>query len=163
MAEEEEYLLTIAADGFGKRSSAYEYRIAGRGGQGIANIDVSRGKKKTHVTAAFSVIPTDQIVMVSDGGQIIRCPIDKVSTVGRASRGVTLFKTSKDEQVVSVSRLRDVDNGNGNGAAGEGEPPEGDEIGEDPAQEAQDIKETQEAPGGTELGAAQPTAAGRSA
>ncbi|MEE9316677.1 MAG: DNA gyrase subunit A [Rhodospirillales bacterium] len=153
MAEEEEYLLTIAADGFGKRSSAYEYRIAGRGGQGIANIDVSRDKKKTHVTAAFSVIATDQIVMVSNGGQIIRCPIDKVSTVGRASRGVTLFKTSKDEQVVSVSRLRDVDNGNGNGAAGEGEPPEGDEIGEDPAQEAQDIQETQEAPGGTELGA----------
>ncbi|MCH7832946.1 MAG: DNA gyrase subunit A, partial [Proteobacteria bacterium] len=79
MAEEEEFLLTIAADGLGKRSSAYEYRIAGRGGQGIANIDLARGKKKTHVAAAFTVLDTDQIVIVSDSGQIIRCPIDKVS------------------------------------------------------------------------------------
>ncbi len=115
MRAEEEFLLTVAADGFGKRSSAYEYRIAGRGGQGITNIDLVRGKKKTRVVAAFSVIDTDQIVMVSDGGQIIRCPIDKVSIVGRASRGVTLFKPSKGKKVISVSRLRDVDNGdNGN-------------------------------------------------
>ena len=111
MRAEEEFLLTIAADGFGKRSSAYEYRIASRGGKGITNIDLARGKKKTRVAAAFSVIDTDQIVMVSDGGQIIRCPIDKVSIVGRSSRGVTLFKTSKGEEVVSVSRLRDVDDG----------------------------------------------------
>ena len=115
MAEEEEFILTIAADGFGKRSSAYEYRIAGRGGQGIANIDISRGKKKTYVTAAFTVVDTDQIVMVSDNGQIIRCPIDKVSIVGRSSRGVTIFKTAKGEEVVSVSRLRDVEDENGNG------------------------------------------------
>ena len=111
MRAEEEFLLTIAADGFGKRSSAYEYRIAARGGKGITNIDLARGKKRTRVAAAFSVIDTDQIVMVSDGGQIIRCPIDKVSIVGRSSRGVTLFKTSKGEEVVSVSRLRDVDDG----------------------------------------------------
>jgi len=115
MAEEEEFLLTIAADGFGKRTSAYEYRIAGRGGQGIANIDIARGKKKTHVTAAFSVLDTDQIVMVSDNGQIIRCPIDKVSIVGRSSRGVTIFKTAEGEQVVSVSRLRDMEENGENG------------------------------------------------
>ena len=108
MAEDEEYLLTIAADGLGKRSSAYEYRIAGRGGQGIANIDLARGKKKTHVAAAFTVLDSDQIVMVSDSGQIIRCSIDKVSIVGRSSRGVTIFNTADGEQVVSVSRLRDV-------------------------------------------------------
>ena len=120
MMAEEEFLLTIAADGFGKRSSAYEYRIAGRGGQGITNIDLARGKKKTHVAAAFPVIDTDQIVMVSDGGQIIRCRIDKVSIVGRSSRGVTVFNTTKGEQVVSVSRLRDVNgNGNGNGSSDE--------------------------------------------
>ncbi|HIC28211.1 MAG TPA: DNA gyrase subunit A, partial [Rhodospirillales bacterium] len=124
MAEEEEFILTIAADGFGKRSSAYEYRIAGRGGQGIANIDISRGKKKTYVTAAFTVVDTDQIVMVSDNGQIIRCPIDKVSIVGRSSRGVTIFKTAKGEEVVSVSRLRDVEDENGNGdVEADSEPP----------------------------------------
>ena len=88
---------------------------AGRGGQGIANIDVSRGKKKSSVIAAFTVMDTDQIVMVADSGQIIRCPIDKVSIVGRSSRGVTIFKTAKGEEVVSVSRLRDVEDENGNG------------------------------------------------
>jgi len=121
MAANEEFLLTIAADGFGKRTSAYEYRIAGRGGQGIANIDVARGKKTTHVVAAFTVQDIDQIVMVSDSGQIIRCPIDRVSIVGRSSRGVTIFKTAAGEQVVSVSRLRDVENGNGDDNDGGGE------------------------------------------
>ena len=126
MAEDEEFLLTIAADGLGKRSSAYEYRIARRGGQGIANIDLTRGKKKTHVAAAFTVLDSDQIVMVSDSGQIIRCSIDKVSIVGRSSRGVTIFKTAKGEQVVSVSHLRDVDNGDGEEGGDEtaGEAPE---------------------------------------
>ncbi|NQV84934.1 MAG: DNA gyrase subunit A, partial [Rhodospirillales bacterium] len=109
MAADEEFLLTIVVDGLGKRTSAYEYRIAGRGGQGIANIDVSRGKDKTSVIAAFTVVDTDQIVMVADSGQIIRCPIDKVSIVGRSSRGVTIFNTGEGEQVVSVSRLRDMD------------------------------------------------------
>ncbi len=111
MAADEEFVLTIAADGLGKRSSAYEYRIAGRGGQGIAAIDVARGNKTTHVVASFPVVADDQIVMVSDGGQIIRCPVDQISIVGRASRGVTLFKTAADEKVVSVSRLRDVNGG----------------------------------------------------
>jgi DNA gyrase subunit A len=113
MAADEEFVLTIAADGLGKRSSAYEYRIAGRGGKGITAIDVARGGKATHVVASFPVVAGDQIVMVSNGGQIIRCPVDQISIVGRASRGVTLFKTAADEKVVSVSRLRDVDGGNG--------------------------------------------------
>jgi len=140
MAEEEEYLLTIAADGLGKRSSAYEYRIAGRGGQGIANIDLARGKKKTHVAAAFTVLDSDQIVMVSDSGQIIRCSIDKVSIVGRSSRGVSIFNTADGEQVVSVSRLRDVNGDDEEGdEAEEGEnggpeaeaAPQGNEEGEE--------------------------------
>ena len=145
MAEEEEFLLTIAADGLGKRSSAYEYRIAGRGGQGIANIDLARSKKKTHVAAAFTVLDTDQIVMVSDSGQIIRCSIDKVSIVGRSSRGVTIFNTKDGEQVVSVSRLRDVNGEDEEGDGGE-EGDEGDqEAGVETAQEtAQET--TQETP-----------------
>ena len=156
MDEDEEFLLTIAADGLGKRSSAYEYRIAGRGGQGIANIDLARGKKKTHVAAAFTVLDSDQIVIVSDNGQIIRCPIDKVSIVGRSSRGVTIFKTAKGEQVVSVSRLRDVDNGDGEEGGDDEEAPEeggeegidetaGEAIGEAPEEGGKEALEAGEA------------------
>ena len=112
MMAEEEFILTVTEDGMGKRSSAYEYRIAGRGGQGIAGIDVSRGKKKsTAIVAAFTVADADQLVLVSDGGQIIRCPVDQISTVGRSSRGVTVFSTAEGERVVSVSHMRDVENG----------------------------------------------------
>jgi len=125
MAEAEEFILTIAVDGLGKRTSAYEYRIAGRGGQGIANIDVSRGKKKSSVVAAFTVMDTDQIVMVADSGQIIRCPIDKVSIVGRSSRGVTIFNTAEGESVVSVSRLREMEDDDNGDAAGEDEAVDG--------------------------------------
>ncbi len=110
MAEDSEFILTITEDGMGKRTSAYEYRIAGRGGQGITGIELGRGKGKTSkIVAAFTVVDEDQIMLVSDGGQIIRCPVDQISVVGRSSRGVTVFKTSDDEHVVSVSRMRDVD------------------------------------------------------
>ena len=110
MATDEEFILTITEDGMGKRSSAYEYRIAGRGGQGITGIELSRGKNATPTTivAAFTVVDTDQLVMVSDAGQIIRCPIDKISVVGRSARGVTVFKVADEERLVSVSRFRDV-------------------------------------------------------
>jgi len=123
MANAEEFILTISVDGLGKRTSAYEYRIAGRGGQGIANIDVSRGKEKTSVAASFTVIDTDQVVMVADSGQIIRCPIDKVSIIGRSSRGVGIFNTADGEQVVSATRLRDL---SGDDDDGEVEKAEGD-------------------------------------
>lgn len=116
MAAEEEYVLTLTEDGMGKRTSAYEYRIAGRGGQGVTGIDLARGKgKASRIIAAFTVIDADQIVLVSDGGQIIRCPIDQISIVGRTSRGVTVFDTADDERVVSVSRLRDVDDDDDDG------------------------------------------------
>ena len=94
----------------GKRTSAYQYRIAGRGGQGITGIELGRpGGNSSRIVAAFTVLDLDQVVMVSDGGQIIRCPVNKISIVGRSSRGVRIFNTSDDERVVSVSRLRDVD------------------------------------------------------
>ncbi len=111
MADNEEFILTITEDGMGKRTSAYEYRIAGRGGQGITGIELGRGKKQppTTIVAAFTVLDTDQIMMVSDGGQIIRCPIDQVSIVGRSARGVTIFKVADEERLVSVSRLREVE------------------------------------------------------
>lgn len=123
MTEKEEFVLTLTEDGMGKRTSAYEYRIAGRGGQGITGIDLGRGKNEdSRILAAFTVVDTDQIVLVSDGGQIIRCPIDQISVVGRSSRGVSVFNTSDGERVVSVSRLRDVDD---DGDAGEGADGEG--------------------------------------
>ncbi|MBT6093250.1 MAG: DNA gyrase subunit A, partial [Rhodospirillaceae bacterium] len=111
MAANEEFILTITEDGMGKRTSAYEYRIAGRGGQGITGIELGRGKGNpaSTIVAAFTVLDTDQIMMVSDGGQIIRCPINQVSVVGRSARGVTIFKVADEERLVSVSRLREVD------------------------------------------------------
>jgi len=109
MAANEEFILTITEDGMGKRSSAYEYRISGRGGQGVTGIELGRGKKvqPTTIVAAFTVQDGDQIMMVSDGGQIIRCPIDQISIVGRSARGVTIFKVADEERLVSVSQLRD--------------------------------------------------------
>ncbi len=111
MAQGEEFILTISEDGLGKRTSAYEYRIAGRGGKGLDSMDLRRadGAAASTVVASFPVVDRDQIVMVTDGGQIIRCPVEHISFVGRKTRGVTSFKTAADERVVSVTRLRDVD------------------------------------------------------
>jgi DNA gyrase subunit A len=131
MAENEEFILTVTDDGFGKRSSAYEYRIAGRGGQGITGIEIGRGKgeKAAAIVAAFTVQDDDQIIMVSDGGQIIRCPVDQISTVGRSARGVTVFKVADGETLVSVSRLRDLGDEEGD-EEGDGEDGEEGEIAE---------------------------------
>ncbi len=112
MALEEEFILTVTADGMGKRTSAYDYRISKRGGKGIDSIDLKRGEgTSTEVVATLPVLPTDELVMVSDGGQLIRLPIDGISFTGRTARGVTLFRVSGNEKVVSISRIRDVDGG----------------------------------------------------
>ena len=108
MQQEEEFILTVTTDGFGKRSSAYGYRISKRGGKGIDSMDVKRGEELTEVVSTIPVLDTDQLVMVSDGGQLIRMPVDGISNTGRTSRGVTLFKVSDEERVVSVTRFRDV-------------------------------------------------------
>jgi len=109
MKKDEEFILTVTIDGFGKRSSAYGYRISKRGGKGIDSMDVKRGKELTEVVSTIPVRDTDQLVMVSDGGQLIRMPVDGISFTGRTSRGVILFKVSEDERVVSVTRFRDLD------------------------------------------------------
>ena len=109
MARDEEFILTVTENGFGKRTSAYEYRIAGRGGQGIANIETS--ERNGQVVASFWVDQDDQIVMVSDGGQIIRCPVGDIRIAGRRTQGVTLFTLAEDERMVSVTRLAEVGNG----------------------------------------------------
>jgi len=103
LAEREEFILTVTENGFGKRSSAYEYRITGRGGKGIANIEMT--DRNGPVIAAFPVEPTDQIMLVTDAGKLIRCPIDDVRVAGRKTQGVTIFRVDSDERVVSVARL----------------------------------------------------------
>ena len=108
MAKEEEFILTITADGMGKRTSAYDYRVSKRGGKGIDSIDLKRLDNNTTVISVIPVFQTDEVVMVSDGGQLIRLPVEGISFTGRTARGVTLFKVAEEERVVSVSRIREV-------------------------------------------------------
>ena len=106
----EEFILTVTEDGYGKRSSAFEYRISGRGGQGITAISLDRGEGEdaAQVVASFGVTDADQVILVTNGGQIIRTPVDQVSIIGRGARGVRLFNVGDDERVVSVSRVSDA-------------------------------------------------------
>ncbi len=97
----EEILLTVTSAGFGKRSSAYHYRVTGRGGQGIANITLA-ARNGTAVVASFPVRAGDGVMLVTDGGQLIRVPSDQVRVTGRASMGVTLLRVAEGERVTSV-------------------------------------------------------------
>jgi DNA gyrase subunit A len=122
----EQFVLTISENGFGKRTSAYEYRISGRGGKGIIGMIVNERNGK--LVASFPVEDSDQIMLVTNGGQMIRCPVDGISIVGRSTQGVRIFHTGEGERVVSVRSIPDYTNGNGNGhdengngATGDGE------------------------------------------
>jgi len=108
----EEQILTVSTEGFGKRTSAYEFRRTGRGGQGLLAQDLS--KKGGRLAASFPVDEHDEILLVTDQGQLIRTPVSQVRVVGRNSQGVTIFRTAQDEHVVSVERLADQ---GGDGAA----------------------------------------------
>ncbi|MEK7244689.1 MAG: DNA gyrase subunit A, partial [Pseudomonadota bacterium] len=123
LAATEEFILSVTENGFGKRSSAYEYRLANRGGQGIANIDVSA--RNGAVVASFPVKDGDQIMMVTDGGQLIRIPVGDIRIAGRSTQGVTLFKTAEGERVVSVTRVREPEESEKNGNGGNGVTPSG--------------------------------------
>jgi len=118
LAQNEQFILTVTEKGYGKRSSAYEYRITGRGGKGIANIEVT--ERNGLVAAAFPVEPIDHMMLVTDGGQLIRCPVDDIRIAGRKTQGVTLFRVGEDERVVSVARLRE-ENGDDDGPGDESE------------------------------------------
>ncbi len=105
----------MRSDGFGKRTSSHDYRLTRRGGKGIINIVTGAGKSgDNEVVATFPVAEQDEIMLVTDGGQLIRCPIKGIRKVGRDTRGVTIFRLGDGERVVSVARLADV---NGNEAA----------------------------------------------
>jgi DNA gyrase subunit A len=118
MAAREEFILTATAKGFGKRSSAYEYRVAGRGGKGIANIEVT--KKNGEVVASFPIREADQLMLVTNTGQLIRIPVDDIRIAGRKTVGVTLFKIADEERVMSVTRLGDDEGAGGNGPGSNG-------------------------------------------
>jgi DNA gyrase subunit A len=114
----EQFVLTISEKGFGKRTSSYEYRTTGRGGKGIVAMAVT--EKNGKLVASFPVEESDQIMLVTDGGQLIRCPVDGIRIAGRSTQGVIVFNTAEGEKVASVERLSEdggesEDNGNGNG------------------------------------------------
>jgi len=102
----EQFILTVTETGFGKRSSAYEYRRTGRGGHGLTAHGLG-GRAGDRLAAAFPVEEGDDLLMVTSGGQMIRTPVAQIRIVGRASQGVTVFRTAEGEKVVSVERLAD--------------------------------------------------------
>ena len=121
MSEAEQFILTISEKGYGKRSSSYEYRITNRGGKGIVAMDIWEGKKgaetirdKTgYLVASFPVGHDDQLMLVTNGGQLIRTKVDGIRIAGRSTQGVIVFDTAEDERVVSVERLSEEGEENG--------------------------------------------------
>lgn len=105
LEEREEFILSITVNGYGKRTSSYEYRVTGRGGSGLINIETS--ERNGDVIAAFPIDETDQLMMVTDQGRLIRVPVHDVRIAGRNTQGVTLFKVGDDEHIVSVDRITD--------------------------------------------------------
>jgi DNA gyrase subunit A len=107
----EQFVLTATENGFGKRSSSYEYRTSGRGGKGVIAIVVN--ERNGPVVASFPVDDSDEIMLVTDGGQLIRTPVKDIRIAGRNTQGVTIFRTREDERVVSVERIEEVGEGEG--------------------------------------------------
>ena len=105
MAESEEFILTISENGFGKRTSAYHYRITNRGGSGIMNMVLS--DKTGKVVASMPADMNDELMLITNNGKLIRCKLDTVRVTGRSTSGVILFKTEKGENVVSASLIAD--------------------------------------------------------
>ena len=102
----EQFILTASENGYGKRTSAYEYRASGRGGKGIIAMTVTG--RNGRLVSSFPVEDMDQIMLVTDGGQLIRCPVDDIRVAGRNTQGVTLFRLNQGERVVSVEHLGDA-------------------------------------------------------
>ena len=106
MESGEQFILSATDNGFGKRSSAYEYRITRRGGQGIANMTLN--KKTGNVIGSFPVEEKDDIMLIAGDGKLIRSPVKNIRIAGRTTQGVTLFKVEKDEKVLSIATIKDL-------------------------------------------------------
>jgi len=107
----EQFLLTLADDGLGKRSSSYDYRCMNRGGQGVTAQNLDRGKKAddAKLVRSMSIEEDNQLMIVTDGGQLIRCPVRNISIVSRSARGVTVIRVKDSERVVSVGRIEETE------------------------------------------------------
>ncbi len=116
----EEILLIVSDGGFGRRSSAYDYRVSGRGGQGITNMTFSASKRGTEVAATLPVLAGTDVMLVTDGGRLIRVPVDQVRVMSRQASGVTVLRLNDSERITSVFPVMD----------------DGDDEGEDGAQES---------------------------
>jgi DNA gyrase subunit A len=112
MSAAEQFVLTISENGYGKRTSSFEYRTTGRGGKGIVAMSVNSRNGK--LVASFPVEESDQIMLVTDAGQLIRCPVDGIRIAGRSTQGVIVFDTAEGERVVSIEHIgEEGENGNG--------------------------------------------------
>ncbi|MGJ0427403.1 DNA gyrase subunit A [Methylocystis sp.] len=109
MQAAEQIILTVSENGYGKRTSSYEYRTTGRGGKGIVAMAVNARNGK--LVASFPVGHGDEIMLVTDGGQLTRCSVDGIRIAGRGAQGVIVFDTAEDERVVSVEHIGDVGEG----------------------------------------------------
>ncbi|WP_443147456.1 DNA gyrase subunit A [Prosthecomicrobium sp. N25] len=131
MSAAEQFILTVSENGYGKRTSSFEYRITGRGGKGIVAMAVT--PRNGPLVASFPIDHGDQIMLVTDAGQLIRCPVEGIRIAGRSTQGVIVFNTAADEKVVSVERVREDEDdaeieagGQGPDGPGDGGPGEGD-------------------------------------
>ena len=106
LAAQEQFILTITANGYGKRSSSFDYRVTNRGGSGIINIVTSQ--RNGGVVASFPACDSDEIVIMTNHGKLIRCKVAEIRVAGRNTQGVTLLKTANDEEVVSVAKIPDT-------------------------------------------------------
>ena len=121
MSAAEQFILTISERGHGKRSSSYEYRITGRGGKGLVAMAIWEGKKGSEtikekigkLVASFPVEEADQLMLVTDGGKLIRTPVNGIRIAGRPTQGVIVFNTADDEKVMSVERIGEEGDDNG--------------------------------------------------
>ncbi|HUZ66861.1 MAG TPA: DNA gyrase subunit A [Beijerinckiaceae bacterium] len=118
LSAREQVILTVSENGFGKRTSSYEYRITGRGGKGITAMAVNARNGK--LIASFPIEDGDEIMLVTDGGQLIRCPVEGIRVAGRTTQGVIVFNTAQDEHVVSVERISEEGEAAGGETNGEG-------------------------------------------
>ena len=145
----EQYILTVSDRGFGKRSSSYEYRVSGRGGQGIWNMEM--GGKNGSIVAAFPVNAADQVMMVTDRGQVIRMPVHDVRIAGRKTQGVTLFRIDAEEHLVSVASIADDQSEQGQSEQGQSEQGQID-LGETEDQGQSDLAQAEPEAGANEAG-----------
>ena len=106
LAALQQFILTMTETGYGKRTSAYEYRVTGRGGKGVELMNLAKGGE---VVAAFPVLDNNEVMLVTDGGTLIRCPVDGIRIAGRGTRGVRIVNVSEGERVVSAVRIGEDD------------------------------------------------------